>query len=228
MANLLGANIGANYKGFLNLGNTINTPLNGATALQITDGMGNGSPLTLSLTKVGIGTPTPSAKLEVTDTSSAPQIKIDGGGALQEGLLCASGGYLASYNPASYDYQFGPLQMNPAFYSINFAGQGILFGNVTAGTIPIKNNTGCGNSAITQTYNCVGVTGVAFGVGTTTPDATAALEVVSTTQGILFPRMTTTQKNAIVSPAAGLVIYDTTLGKLCVRTASGWQTITSA
>jgi len=57
--------------------------------------------------------------------------------------------------------------------------------------------------------------------------ASAVLEASSTTRGFLPPRMTTTQKNAIASPAAGLVVYDTTLGKLCVRTASAWETITS-
>ena len=53
------------------------------------------------------------------------------------------------------------------------------------------------------------------------------VSINSTTQGFLPPRMTTTQKNAIASPAAGLVVYDSTLGKLCVRTASAWETITS-
>lgn len=57
--------------------------------------------------------------------------------------------------------------------------------------------------------------------------ASAMLEVQSTTKGFLPPRMTTTQKNAISTPAAGLVVYDTTLNKLCVRTASAWETITS-
>jgi hypothetical protein len=65
-------------------------------------------------------------------------------------------------------------------------------------------------------------------IGTTTDIASSKLTVESTTQGFLPPRMTTTQKNAIASPAAGLVVYDTTLGKLCVRTASAWETITSA
>jgi hypothetical protein len=54
-----------------------------------------------------------------------------------------------------------------------------------------------------------------------------ALIVNSTTQGFLPPRMTTTQKNAIASPASGLVVYDTTLNKLCVRGAASWETITS-
>jgi hypothetical protein len=43
------------------------------------------------------------------------------------------------------------------------------------------------------------------------PDASAVLETRSTTRGFLPPRMTTTQRNAIASPAAGLIVYDTTL-----------------
>ena len=57
--------------------------------------------------------------------------------------------------------------------------------------------------------------------------ASAVLEISSTIQGFLQPRMTTTQKNDIATPAEGMVVYDTTLNKLCVRTASAWETITS-
>lgn len=46
------------------------------------------------------------------------------------------------------------------------------------------------------------------GVKTYTPHASAALEVKSTTEGFLPPRMTTTQRNAIASPATGLIIYN--------------------
>lgn len=78
------------------------------------------------------------------------------------------------------------------------------------------------------TFNNNMAIGGTLAVGTfTTAVASAQLEVVSTTKGFLPPRMTTTQKNAIASPAAGLVVYDTTLNKLCVRTASSWETITS-
>jgi hypothetical protein len=69
--------------------------------------------------------------------------------------------------------------------------------------------------------------GCAFNATYATPDSSAQLDVASTTKGFLPPRMTTTQKNAIASPASGLVVYDTTLGKLCVRGASAWETITS-
>jgi hypothetical protein len=55
----------------------------------------------------------------------------------------------------------------------------------------------------------------------------AQLEIVSTTKGFLPPRMTTTQKNAISTPASGLVVYDSTLNKLAVYTGSAWETVTS-
>jgi hypothetical protein len=43
---------------------------------------------------------------------------------------------------------------------------------------------------------------------------------------VIFPSHTTVEKNAIVSPVAGSVVYDTTLNKLCVYTTA-WETITS-
>ena len=64
------------------------------------------------------------------------------------------------------------------------------------------------------------------GIGTSSPDASAILDAQSTTKGVRMPNMTTTQKNAIASPAAGLMVYDTTLAKLCVYTTA-WETITS-
>ena len=65
------------------------------------------------------------------------------------------------------------------------------------------------------------------GIGTASPNASAILDAQSTTKGVRFPNMTTTQKNAVSSPAAGLVVFDTTLAKLCVYSGSAWQTITS-
>jgi hypothetical protein len=59
------------------------------------------------------------------------------------------------------------------------------------------------------------------------PSASAILDAQSTTKGVRMPNMTTTQKNAIASPAAGLMVFDTTLAKLCVYTGAAWQTITS-
>jgi hypothetical protein len=47
------------------------------------------------------------------------------------------------------------------------------------------------------------------GIGTTTPHASAKLDVTSTDKGILIPRMTASQKSAISSPANGLMVYQT-------------------
>jgi hypothetical protein len=66
-----------------------------------------------------------------------------------------------------------------------------------------------------------------IGIGTASPNASAILDVQSTTKGVRMPNMTTTQKNAIASPAAGLMVFDTTLSKLCVYSGAAWQTITS-
>ncbi len=56
----------------------------------------------------------------------------------------------------------------------------------------------------------------------TLPHSSAILDVKSTTKGFLLPRMTTAQKNAIVTPAAGLVVYETTTASLQVYNGSGW------
>ncbi len=66
------------------------------------------------------------------------------------------------------------------------------------------------------------------GIGTVAPNAKAALEVMSTTQGVLLPRMTTAQRNAIVTPPLGLLIYqiDGTKG-LYQYNGSAWAAVSS-
>jgi hypothetical protein len=74
----------------------------------------------------------------------------------------------------------------------------------------------------TNFSNSLVVSSTAFSNATTS----SIVDIQSTTKGFLPPRMTTTQKNAIATPAAGLMVYDTTLAKLCVYTTA-WETITS-
>ena len=52
-----------------------------------------------------------------------------------------------------------------------------------------------------------------LGVGTATPNASAQLDVTSTTKGFLLPRMTQAQRTAISSPVEGLLVYQTDLLK---------------
>jgi hypothetical protein len=56
-------------------------------------------------------------------------------------------------------------------------------------------------------------------------DASAMLDIRSTTRGFLPPRMTTTQINAIASPANGLIAYNTTIDHLCVYQGGAWVKI---
>jgi hypothetical protein len=60
---------------------------------------------------------------------------------------------------------------------------------------------------------------------TTSSTPSALVEIQSTTQGFLPPRMTTTQKNAIASPANGLIVYDTDLVRPCFFNGATWITL---
>lgn len=54
--------------------------------------------------------------------------------------------------------------------------------------------------------------GMAINATGATADASAMLDVASTSKGMLVPRMSATQRTSISSPANGLLVYDNTLG----------------
>ena len=56
---------------------------------------------------------------------------------------------------------------------------------------------------------CVATATAQTGIGTTTPDVSAKLDISSTTKGLLVPRMTATERGAIATPAKGLLMYQT-------------------
>ncbi len=68
------------------------------------------------------------------------------------------------------------------------------------------------------------------GIGTTTPDASAILDIKSASKGVLVPRVTTAQRTAITSPAQGLLVYDTDLGCFYYynSTTSAWVSLCQA
>lgn len=114
--------------------------------------------------------------------------------------------------------------------TLAFAGASTV---TTAVTLDIDNAPQAGtNATITNAYALRVAAGASLfsgsvGVGGA-PDSKAALTVTSTTQGFLPPRMTGTQRDAIASPPAGLVVYNTTTNKLNVYTGSAWEAVTSA
>jgi trimeric autotransporter adhesin len=58
-----------------------------------------------------------------------------------------------------------------------------------------------------------------------TPDASSILDVKSTTKGMLIPRMTTTEKNAIPAKATGLMLYDNTLNQFSYWNGTAWVNV---
>ena len=60
------------------------------------------------------------------------------------------------------------------------------------------------------------------GIGTSSPSASALLDVSSTTKGALMPRMTTTQRDAISSPATGLELFNTTTNSKQIYDGTRW------
>ncbi|MFK7951762.1 MAG: hypothetical protein AB8B73_02875 [Ekhidna sp.] len=61
-----------------------------------------------------------------------------------------------------------------------------------------------------------------LGIGTDSPDASAAVEIKSNNQGLLIPRMTAAQRDAISSPAIGLLVYNTEDNEINKYTGSAW------
>ena len=98
-------------------------------------------------------------------------------------------------------------------------------GSVVSQNIYTDDGTLAGARTVTQSGNLLRFTGGDFeigggdfhydntndnvGIGTSTPVVSAKLEVSSTTQGFLFPRMIEDQRIAISNPATGLMVYQT-------------------
>ena len=67
------------------------------------------------------------------------------------------------------------------------------------------------------------------GIGTDAPHASAALDITSTTRGLLPPRMKASQRDIIYNPEQGLIIFCTDCGleqgELQIKLTSGWKNI---
>lgn len=81
--------------------------------------------------------------------------------------------------------------------------------------LTVNAQTGATNNYAAQFQGSVGI-------NQASPAASSTLDIVSTTQGILVPRMTTTQKNAISSPATGLELFDSTLAVKSLYNGAAW------
>lgn len=60
------------------------------------------------------------------------------------------------------------------------------------------------------------------GDSTISADSNSALTISSTSRGLMLPRLTTTQRDAMSSPADGILIYNSTTSKAQIRAAGAW------
>jgi len=80
-------------------------------------------------------------------------------------------------------------------------------------------------SIICMAFSMLHMYGQGVGIGTQNPDPSAKLEISSNTQGTLITRLSTAQRNAIVSPAMGLMIFNTTTNCINIFMGSSWKQI---
>ena len=143
---------------------------------------------------LGIGTTSPTQTIEVTRNTS---------GADYPSIL------IKNTNTSGDSHSAIDLQVNngAVWSQLLAAGTNYVFGAPGMGFRVITNHP-----FFIQTNNVTRLTVAAggnVGIGTLTPVASAKLELSSTTQGFLPPRMTATQASAIVSPAKSLIVYVT-------------------
>lgn len=147
----------------------------------------------------------------IIETNGAPRLNIDL--LASDTVITNLSGRLRFSSPGGgYPLSIGPNGGNEIL--IGSTGGMALSGTGSQSNITISNANGLAIAS---------ANGISLGNGSTTPafGSCSILELVSGEKGILLPRMTTAQRNAIVSPVTSLLIYNTTTNRLEIRTSSG-------
>lgn len=145
---------------------------------------------------VGIGTATPAYKLDVIgDVNVSGAYRVNG---TALATVSTTGSYSDLINQPTTVSSF----TNDAGYLTSFTEiDGSVTNELQNLTDVLSTGSDAGNNSIVNVSQ--------QGIGTSIPDASAALDVTSTSKGFLPPRMTTAQMATISSPAEGLMIYNT-------------------
>jgi hypothetical protein len=142
------------------------------------------------------------------------------------GYNALNGANSGTANQASHNSALGRLSGSSITTGTNntFIGSGAdasdgSITNATAlgygATVDASNAIQLGNTSVTKV-----TTSGSVGIGTTTPASNAALEISSTSKGLLLPRLTTTNRSSITSPEPGLLIFNSTTGKAQVYSST--------
>jgi hypothetical protein len=96
-------------------------------------------------------------------------------------------------------------------------------GTTKAQNYPLVIGSRVNNNGSNATNSTTAENGTPVVFGSDVYDSSALVQMNTTTRGFLPPRMTTTQKNTIASPASGLILYDSTTNKLQCYNGSTWN-----
>lgn len=184
--------------------------------------------------RVGIGTNTPGLPVDIAATTASMQqtrwsdsafngaglvIQRSRGAFVGLNTIVVDGDNIGSLNFRGYDSTAFTMAAQIQVLVDGVPGAGDMPGRLVFLT------TADGASTPTERMRIDSAGNVGIGA---TPNAAALLDVSSTTRGLLLPRMTTTQRDAIGSPPDGLMIYNTTTNKANLRANNAWEAITSA
>ena len=202
------------------------TTLNGSEVVPVVQDDGLGNLTTFKVPVSSVGTDTNLANTNLTQTAATDRLydmngnmlrfdngrivvgndsgtpylmEVNGTGESKRALFAQSSGLIAVH---------GEDSTNVAVYGETTSGIAVL-GEASTGTAgTFRGNTYVETSGVGGSIN-----------------ASAVFEANSTTKGALLPRMTTTERNAISSPATGLEIYNTTTNRKEVYNGTFWQGI---
>lgn len=154
---------------------------------------------------VGIGTNNPQSKLHVA-------------GCIRSDTLIGVGvrNLFAAPNGRIYDSLVVPSTVNWQINGNSNITPANFLGTTNAQDVIFKTN----NTERTRI-----LTSGQVGIGTPAPNASAIVEISSANLGVLFPKMTTAQRNAIAAPAIGLMVYDLTANILMSYNGTRWQEV---
>jgi hypothetical protein len=139
--------------------------------------------------------------------ATGPQGPVGATGATgSQGLTGATGvGIVSTINNGNGTYTFN-YSDGSSFTTANLTGPAGPAGALPSGTLgQTLYNDGSNWLATSNLFN----NGSAVAIGSTSPNASAALQISSTTQGVLLPSLTLSQRDAIASPATGLLVFQT-------------------
>jgi len=109
----------------------------------------------------------------------------------------------------------------------NICGDGILAANEECDDGNLTDGDGCSSACKFENSNTI--KGVAINRDGLRADPSSMLDVKSTDGGVLIPRMSSTQRAAITSPAKGLLVFDNTSNTFWYyKTGTGWTEINGA